>query len=480
VRRQPHLLSPREIARIVSEHLLGIALLLAGLVLGAFLKDPHLPGLLEWRDWLDPQAVADNLGGFARRLGRYRPSLAAYVAWSSFATACLQYAMALHGLYDRQPVRRARLLLLRLTSSALVAGVAVAVVFFVVRPPELGRTALGLGFALIVLALWALRLAGRRVARPRPEAVLLLGGGPHVEAALRAAREGGPEHWRVLGQVGDARDAVAGLRRLGGWTDLARLLEDHQVDRLIVAAGLPPALELDALVAARLEGCAVASARDVVESLTGRVLEEDLGVEFLTDATSRPYGRISRLADVVLSAALLVTLSPLIVLVAVAIRLVDGAPVLFRQARIGRGGRPFVQLKFRTMRPDAEADGPSWSPRDDPRITRLGRFLRRWRVDELPNLWNVLRGDMAFVGPRPEQPYFAERLGRALPAFSLRHVVRPGVTGWAQVRHPYGSSENDARGKLRYDLFYIKHRSAALDLAILFDTVRVVLRGGGR
>ena len=132
------------------------------------------------------------------------------------------------------------------------------------------------------------------------------------------------------------------------------------------------------------------------------------------------------------------------------------------------------------MRKDAEAQGPAWSPLTDPRVTRFGRFLRRWRVDELPQLWNVLRGDMAFVGPRPEQPYFVEQLSKQLPYYYLRHVVRPGLTGWAQVRHPYGSTEDAARHKLRFDLFYIKHRSPYLDLAILFDTVRVVLLGQGR
>jgi lipopolysaccharide/colanic/teichoic acid biosynthesis glycosyltransferase len=147
---------------------------------------------------------------------------------------------------------------------------------------------------------------------------------------------------------------------------------------------------------------------------------------------------------------------------------------------VGFGGRRYRCLKLRTMRPDAEADGPSWSSETDARIEPVGRLLRRWRIDEIPQLVNVLRGDMAFVGPRPEQPHFVARLTEILPHYSLRHLVRPGLTGWAQVRAPYGASEDDSRKKLRFDLFYIKHRSPYLDLAILFDTIRVVQQGKGR
>jgi lipopolysaccharide/colanic/teichoic acid biosynthesis glycosyltransferase len=283
----------------------------------------------------------------------------------------------------------------------------------------------------------------------------------------------------VVGYLGRPH-ATAGAAHLGDWSALEGVLAERSVDRLLLASAPPDGRDLGSVVAARLDGISVMSARDFAENLTGEVPEDDLGPEFVTDATSRAYGRVMRLVDVVLAALLLVLLSPLLLGAMLAILATSGRPALFVQDRVGQGGVAYACFKLRTMRPDSEKDGPSWSGRGDPRVTAIGRLLRRWRLDELPQLVNVLRGEMAFVGPRPEQPYFVDRLSRSLPGYGLRHLVRPGITGWAQVRMPYGSSEEDARRKLRCDLFYVKHRSALLDLAILFDTVRVALRGEGR
>ena len=159
-----------------------------------------------------------------------------------------------------------------------------------------------------------------------------------------------------------------------------------------------------------------------------------------------------------------------------AIRLDSQGPVLYRQTRVGKNGRTFHVVKFRTMRTDAEAlSGPQWAGNNDPRVTRIGRFLRSSRLDEIPQLWCVLRGDMAFVGPRPERPEFVEWLSREIPYYNVRHMVRPGLTGWAQVKYKYGSTVEDAREKLQYDLFYIKNASIGLDLLIMFQTIKTVL-----
>jgi lipopolysaccharide/colanic/teichoic acid biosynthesis glycosyltransferase len=177
--------------------------------------------------------------------------------------------------------------------------------------------------------------------------------------------------------------------------------------------------------------------------------------------------------------SLLVVL-PVIPFVVLAIKLDSRGPVLYRQQRVGRGGVIFYCYKFRTMRQDAEADtGPTWAGDDDPRITRVGRLLRISRLDEIPQLWCVLKGDMAFVGPRPERPEFVERLSKELPYYGLRHVIRPGITGWAQIRYKYGNSVEDAKQKLQYDLFYIKNASLGLDLLIMFHTLKIVLLGRG-
>ena len=185
---------------------------------------------------------------------------------------------------------------------------------------------------------------------------------------------------------------------------------------------------------------------------------------------------VKRSLDLVMSAAMFITVLPLLALTALAIKLEGPGPILYRQERVGLRGRIFVLLKFRSMRIDAEADGgPLWAEPSDPRVTRVGSVIRKFRIDELPQIFNVIRGDMSFVGPRPERPYFVERLARQIRFYNERHAARPGITGWAQINYPYGASEEDAREKLSYDLYYLKNRGLFLDLVILIQTARVIL-----
>lgn len=184
---------------------------------------------------------------------------------------------------------------------------------------------------------------------------------------------------------------------------------------------------------------------------------------------------VSRLFDVVLSVTLLLSTLPLIAIVALLVRLESPGPVLYRQERVGLGGRPFTLLKFRSMRMNAEAAGPTWAQQRDPRVTRVGSFMRRTRIDELPQLVNILSGEMSFIGPRPERPHFVAQLDDAIPYYKERARVKPGLTGWAQVNYPYGASVEDARAKLSFDLYYVKNRSLLLDVLIILSTIRVVL-----
>ena len=190
---------------------------------------------------------------------------------------------------------------------------------------------------------------------------------------------------------------------------------------------------------------------------------------------SRFQAFVNRAGDIGISLAFLVFTLPLMGLVALIVRLDSPGPVLYRQERVGLGGRPFVLLKFRSMNPNAEARGPAWAQARDPRVTRVGSLMRRTRIDELPQLVNVLRGEMSFIGPRPERPHFVEQLAQEVPHYRERARVKPGLTGWAQVNYPYGASVEDARAKLSYDLYYVQHRTPLLDLLILFATVRVIL-----
>ena len=236
-------------------------------------------------------------------------------------------------------------------------------------------------------------------------------------------------------------------------------------------------LRLDALLTA---GAALPAAAPPVRAVDLDLLPEG----WLATARASCEGRLKNAAhrglDLAGALALLVFTLPVLLLAALAIKLDSPGPVFYRQERVGRGGKAFMLFKLRSMTADAEAGGaPQWARKQDPRVTRVGRFLRLTRIDEVPQVLNVLRGDMALVGPRPERPAFVEQLGLAIPHYHDRACVRPGITGWAQVNHPYGASVEDARAKLTYDLHYVQHRGLRLDLLILAATVRVVLRGEG-
>ena len=210
-----------------------------------------------------------------------------------------------------------------------------------------------------------------------------------------------------------------------------------------------------------------------------RVDTTNLDRRWFEDVEAQPVPRVSpaigRLFDILVSVGLLVTTVPLMILVAILVRLDSPGTVLYRQERVGLNGKPFTLMKFRSMRANAEAGGPAWAQRRDPRVTRIGSFMRKTRIDELPQLVNILRGEMSFIGPRPERQHFVEQLTEAIPFYDERARVKPGLTGWAQVNYPYGASIEDARAKLSYDLYYVKNRSLIFDILILLSTVRVIL-----
>ena len=186
-----------------------------------------------------------------------------------------------------------------------------------------------------------------------------------------------------------------------------------------------------------------------------------------------------RWLDIASSALSLILSLPLCLLVALAIKLDSSGPVFYRQDRVGQDGKTFTMLKFRSMRNDAEENGPKWAAINDDRITRVGRFIRKYRLDEIPQMINVLKGDMSFIGPRPERPIFVDKFAKEIPYYPQRHVVKPGISGWAQIRYPYGASKEDALEKLKYDLYYIRHFSIFFDISIILETGKVVLLGKG-
>jgi sugar transferase (PEP-CTERM system associated) len=234
----------------------------------------------------------------------------------------------------------------------------------------------------------------------------------------------------------------------------------------------------------RLSGIKVEEATALLEKVSGKIEVDELSPSWLIFSEGfrldPSFLMARRFISVVVSLAGLLLVLPLLPLMALAVKLTSPGPILYRQKRVGRYGVLFDCYKFRTMRADAEAKaGPTWADDDDPRTTLVGRVLRRTRLDEIPQLWNVLRGDMGFVGPRPERPEFVEWLSREIPYYHLRHIIRPGLTGWAQVRYQYGASLEESKEKLRYDLYYIKNISLSLDLLIVLHTIKIVLLGRG-
>jgi sugar transferase (PEP-CTERM system associated) len=348
--------------------------------------------------------------------------------------------------------------------------------------PGNGSALLGLTILTVTLFCWRgayLWMVKQPFLRER---VYVLGTGERAERLVDGLRKRATLGIDVVGWTGNVqgdltRDSVA--------SDLLETARGRGVHRVIVA--MPDrrgTLPVEELLDLRLGGVRVEEATSWLEKISGRIEVEQLYPSWLIFAEGFRFTEFFRIVRRVLNLSLALTaliLSlPLIPFIVLAVKLSSPGPALYRQQRVGRRGKIFFCYKFRTMRKDAEADtGATWASDDDPRITRVGKFLRSSRLDEIPQLWCVLRGDMHFVGPRPERPEFVDWLSKEIPYYGVRHVVRPGITGWAQVQYKYGNTLEDAREKLQYDLFYIKNASLGLDLLILFQTVKIVVLGRG-
>ena len=389
-------------------------------------------------------------------------------------------------LYEPQRISGRWEIYFRLLLVLSVLSFVLAVVIYCFPGVDIGRNVLAAGVSVLVIALVVWRrlyewVIGLSVFRER---VYVLGSGERARSIvgiLRSRRDVGME------VIAEESCGVPGEQLLRFGEALRGFRKPNpSIDRVVVAMedrrGLMPVRELLAL---RLSGVVIEDASLLIERLTGKVPLEGLTPSTLifTEGFNvrAPLQFVRRLVSLTVSLIGLTICLPLIPLIALAVRLSSPGPILFRQKRIGRGGRPFTILKFRTMAQNAEAKGAVWAAKNDPRVTPLGRFMRKTRLDEIPQLWNVLRGDMAFVGPRPERPEFVQWLTNEIPYYDLRHIIRPGITGWAQVRYQYGASLQETKQKLEYDLYYIKHLSLGLDLLIMFETIKtIILRRGAQ
>jgi exopolysaccharide biosynthesis polyprenyl glycosylphosphotransferase len=310
--------------------------------------------------------------------------------------------------------------------------------------------------------------------------VLVVGTSSSAGAVADAIEVDGNAPFTVVGAVDDE---PGDLGRLGSVAELSRIIDEQRPELIVLTDGESSAKALDRLLDAPASGLKLVGQAHFFDHAFGRIPLADLKPSWFMSIFHlwhRPYTRFAkRTFDVVCASIILLFAAPLMLVAAAFVRLTPG-PVIYRQTRVGEQGRHFTMLKIRTMRADAEAPGPAFAQREDPRVTRVGRVLRRTHVDELPQLWNVLRGDMSIVGPRPERPEFIPKLEEAVPFFTRRLLVKPGITGWAQLRHDYASDAEGAAEKLSYDLWYLRHRNLVVDLAICVKTFSSVLGRPGR
>lgn len=421
-------------------------------------------------------------------------TLARQASWFVLLTMSWTVAAMLTEVYDLKGAARPGLGVPRAAAAVLIADAIYLAIPYLTPHLLISRLTLVLflGATLALVILWRTAYAAVLVQPSFRHPVLILGAGPPGREILDAMRRHGATEYLPVGFVDDdptlTGQDVDGLSVLGRSHDLPTILRATGASEVIVAlpSGAHAGGELSrALLDCHEQGVAVTMMHRLFETLTGQVPIEHAGRNLavvlpIDQPIPVVFDMVKRALDVLFATGGLMLAAVVAPFAAMGGWIEDRGPLLFRQRRVGRGGREFDMLKFRTMVPDAEPNGPQWAEVGDPRVTRVGRVLRRLHLDELPQAWNILKGEMSLIGPRPERPEFVAALQAVIPFYRTRLSVRPGVTGWAQVNVEYGDSVDDALSKLRYDLYYIKHRSLTLELSILVRTLGHVLRARGR
>lgn len=410
---------------------------------------------------------------------------------AGLATAFCLAAFYLFDLYDFIVMHDRRELVLRLVQALGLAWIALALMFYAFPRLMIGRgvALIALPLALTLMVAWRLTIHWFLGHPDFGERILVVGSGNLAVEVAREVLDRPDAGYRIVGFVGSDAEllgkSLINPRVIGITSELAEIVERENIDRIVVAMGerrgLLPTAELLKLSLAG--SVSIEEGATFYERLTSRVSLNMIRPSWLIFSGRGRQARISGLTRsvvhrfVALIGAILSL--PIVMVTAVLIKLDSEGPVFYRQERLGKHGRPFVLVKFRSMGVDAEDAGPVWASKDDNRTTRVGRIIRKIRVDEIPQFWNILRGEMNFVGPRPERPHFVAQLAQEIPYYEQRHLIPPGLTGWAQIKYPYGASIEDARQKLQYDLFYVKNQSLILDAIVLFETIKIILFGRG-
>ena len=402
----------------------------------------------------------------------------------SALTVCTILASYYFDLYEPQHVSARWEIYFRLLLVLGCLAFALSAIVYMFPGAAIARFVFLLGLILVVAALIAWRsafewISGHAIFQER---VYVLGEGDRANAIIDTIREHREAGMVVVGW--DAPTLDKDERRKTFASAVERMAGETSIDRIVVALDERRGeLPVDGLLSMRFRGVTIEEAGSVLERLTGKLQLDGLrpsDLLFCEGFRMKPSQQfLLRVASTLVAAIGLILFVPLFPFVVLLVRLSSPGPVFFRQERVGLNGKVFNVYKFRTMVVDAEAQGAQWAKKNDPRVTKIGQFMRKTRLDEVPQLWNVLRGDMSFVGPRPERPHFVSWLATELPFYEVRNMIRPGLTGWAQIRYGYGATLEESREKLAYDLYYVKHQTLGLDLLIMFETIKTIIRRRG-
>jgi len=405
-------------------------------------------------------------------------------------TMLMMFSMTAMGLHTRNVAIDSSAMMIRIAMSFAIGFFVISFSFYLYPQFFLGRGIIGITFVVSFLAILSARLVHQRIDKHSifKRRILVLGAGKkalQIENLLATAKKQGFEVVRFIDV--DLNEPKISLNRLVGIkTTLHDLCADLDIDEIILAMDdRRKKFPTSGLIECKMQGIVINDFTDFLERINGHIDIEALqpsSIIFSNGFTNAVrVSSAKRLFDIVISLIILIVSSPAILLTAVIIWLSSFGKdsVLYRQVRVGLNNKPFNVLKFRSMSVDAEKNGAQFAKKNDARVTKVGSFIRKTRIDELPQLFNVLKGDMSFIGPRPERPQFILGFEQNIPHYSLRHSVKPGITGWAQICYPYGDTDEDTKNKLQYDLYYIKNYSLFLDLTIALQTVQVVLFGQG-
>ncbi|MDL1974913.1 MAG: TIGR03013 family PEP-CTERM/XrtA system glycosyltransferase [Deltaproteobacteria bacterium] len=407
------------------------------------------------------------------------------------ATVVCQVSLYYHELYEIRVTESFFELSVRIVQALGAACIMLAGIYYCFPVLILGRGIFLTGILLLILLIVSWRFLYRHILKNHlfSEKILLVGGGNLAHLIFREIEDNLDSGYSVAAIVHNAGDSkpaeYPGIESYDDYDHLCEIAREKGTDKIIVALDekrgrFPTRTLLDC----KMRGLSILDGVGFYENLSGKILVERTNPSWFIFSEGFRRHKLTlwgkRCIDILLSSLGLVLGAPVMLVAAFVVKVTSPGPVFFKQTRVGQWEKPITVVKFRTMIRDAESQsGAVWAEEDDPRITKAGKALRQLRLDELPQLWNILRGQMSFVGPRPERPEFVKQLSTKIPYYVQRHSVKPGLTGWAQVSYPYGASEEDALKKLEYDLFYIKNLSLVMDILIVFQTIKTVILGKG-